>query len=231
MPLQAALKNRLLTAIFFASVASVALCQEKVVLLPAKNLEAFRFMTPQEIFNNAPPNKNANPAGVFSLDQGTLKASGKVPGFLISKREFQNYTMIVEYRWLSDSKDRNGGVFVNALETNGNLAAMEVDIPGPDLGHPGRLWVFGRGQKGVSANGKRYVQGEVPTIQGRSLEKPHGEWNVMEAHYRDGQLTIKLNGEVTLKAEKPTPASGAVMVQSGKGAIEFRKLEVLDYGN
>ena len=53
----------------------------------------------------------------------------------------------------------------------------------------------------------------------------------MEVLYRNGQLTVKLNGEVTLKAEKPTPASGAVMVQSGNAAIEFRKLEVLDYGN
>lgn len=204
---------------------------ERVVFLPAENLEAFRFLTPPEIFRNAPPNKNANPAQIFSLEKGTLKASGTIPGFLMSKRKFSNYAMTVEYRWLTDSKDRNGGVFVNALETKGNLAAMEVDIPGPNMGHPGRLWVWGRGQKGVTANGKRYVQGEVPTIQGRSLEKPHSEWNIMEVLQRDGQLTIKLNGEVTLKAEKPTPASGAIMVQSGTGAIEFRKLEVIDFGN
>jgi hypothetical protein len=199
----------------------MALAQEKVTLLPAENFDAFQISL---------RDPKAKLDQVFTLEKGTLRASGQFPGFLISKRKFENYAVTIEYRWLTDSKDRNGGAFVNVLETRGKLAGMEIDLPGPNLGHPGRLWVFGQAEKGVTAYGKRYVQGEVPTKQGRSLERAQGEWNFMEVLYRDGRITIRLNGEVTVEAENPTPASGAIMVQSGKGAIEFRKLEVIDYG-
>lgn len=193
-----------------------------VKLVPAKNFDNFRIFTKSGKMGK-------DPKGVFKLQQGVLKVSGAEAGFLISKRTYKNYSLTVEYRWQSKAPDRDSGVFVNAVEKGGRFTALECDIPGPKAGLPGRLWLFGRGAKKITSGGKTIVKQGVAPTQKKSLEKPTGEWNVMKVVCRDGRFEIELNGQTTVRGKDPTPRAGSIMLQSSKGGIQFRRLEVTDY--
>ncbi len=47
----------------------------------------------------------------------------------------------------------------------------------------------------------------------------------MEVVCRNGAFQIRLNGQTTVEGRAPAPGSGFVMLQSGSGGIEFRRLE------
>ena len=215
------LRHAVVFALLVSSLAQTPLIQgETVRYLPAKDFGQFRVAL-------AGGGNRTNPKGVFEFDDsGTLQVSGRKPGFLISKRSFSDYSLVVEYRWKTSSPDRDSGVFVNSVPKSGRYTALECDLPKPSVGLSGRLWLFGRPPKGITASGRRYTTGGPPPMQQRSLESPIGEWNVMEVYCRGGTFRIKLNGTLTAEGSNPTPRSGAIMLQSSSGAIEFRKLEV-----
>lgn len=216
-------KRQILILVFaFAQVGSCLAAEQTHKLLPADNLESFRLFSRSGGMGKVPK-------GVFKLDQGTLKTSGSEAGFLISKRKFRNFSLIVEYRWQSEAADRDSGVFVNTVEKGGKFTALECDIPGPKAGLPGRLWLFGPGEKKMTSGGKTIVKQGVAPSQAKSLEKPTGEWNTMEVLCRDGAFEIRLNGQTTVRGHDPTPPAGAIMLQSSKGGIQFRRLEVTDF--
>jgi hypothetical protein len=46
-----------------------------------------------------PYGKNNDPEKVFTVQEGVIRVSGKVFGGLITKKEYENYHLVVEYRW------------------------------------------------------------------------------------------------------------------------------------
>ncbi len=193
---------------------------ETIHYLPAKDLNQFRISLSQG-------EDRTNPAGVFELDAtGVLKISGATKGFLITKRTFTNYTLVAEYRWKTASSDRDSGVFVNAVPKGRRFTALECDLPKPAVGQSGRVWLYGVPPQGITGAGNKITTGGAAPKQKQSLERPIGEWNVMEVTFRNNRLQIKLNGQITVEGANPIPRSGAVMLQSSDGGAEFRKLDV-----
>ncbi len=128
---------------------------ETLTYLPAKDLS--RFNVSLGGGGNRP-----NPAGVFDLDEaGTLKVSGSRSGFLVTKRQFKDYALTVEYRWTTSNPDRDSGVFVNTVKARGKYTGLECDLPKPGVELSGKLWLFGRGTKGITVDGRRITQGKA----------------------------------------------------------------------
>ncbi len=67
-----------------------------------------------------PIGKDADPLGVFSVRDGTIRVSGEVRGYLSTVREFENFHLAVEYRWGEathpprQDRARAGGILYHA---------------------------------------------------------------------------------------------------------------------
>src|SRR5689334_6762890 len=65
-----------------------------------------------------------DPKRVFSVTDGQLRISGAVPGYIGTTGVFENYHLIVEYRWGAETYGaktvRNSGILLHARGPDGN---------------------------------------------------------------------------------------------------------------
>jgi hypothetical protein len=64
----------------------------------------------------------------------------------------------------------------------------------------------------------------------RDVEKPPGEWNVVECEARGDRLRFTVNGVVVNEALQVSPARGKILLQCEGSEIFFRKVELLHIG-
>lgn len=88
--------------------------------------------------------RHADPRGVFSVTNGLLRISGDGLGYLRTRAEFEDFRLVVEYRWGATNtawggrlgRARDSGVFLHATGPDGNshdgggafMAALEVNV-------------------------------------------------------------------------------------------------------
>lgn len=58
------------------------------------------------------------------------------------------------------------------------------------------------------------------------MEKPHGEWNVVELVVQDDHVKHYLNGKLVNEGSKAYPASGKILIQSEGAEIYFRDIKL-----
>lgn len=59
------------------------------------------------------------------------------------------------------------------------------------------------------------------------IEKPVGEWNLLECVVKDGEITVFLNGVLVNKATDVKPSKGRIQIQSESAEIFFRRVDLL----
>jgi hypothetical protein len=77
-----------------------------------------------------------DPRKVFSIADGLLRISGEVDGYLATKSSYQNYHLVVEYKWgqltYGRKTVRNSGILLHAIGTDGNaspwMSAIECQV-------------------------------------------------------------------------------------------------------
>ena len=72
--------------------------------------------------------KREDPKKVFSVKDGIVHVSGEGNGYLATDKEYQNYHLIVEYRWGKRTDGgrfvRNSGVLLNATGPDGGAGGV-----------------------------------------------------------------------------------------------------------
>jgi hypothetical protein len=58
------------------------------------------------------------------------------------------------------------------------------------------------------------------------IYKTGGRWNTYEIHAKGAEITVKLNGVVTVHVQDGRYPSGAIGLQQNAGVIKWRKLLV-----
>ncbi|HEU0006064.1 MAG TPA: DUF1080 domain-containing protein, partial [Terriglobia bacterium] len=65
-----------------------------------------------------------DPRNVFSVEDGVLKISGEVNGYLATEKEYRDYHLVVEYKWGAKTYGaktvRNSGILLHAVGPDGN---------------------------------------------------------------------------------------------------------------
>ena len=73
-----------------------------------------------------------DPRKVFTVDDGILKISGEVNGYLATKNEYQDYHLVVEYKWGAKTYGakyvRNSGILLHAVGPDGNRSPWMSSI-------------------------------------------------------------------------------------------------------
>lgn len=59
------------------------------------------------------------------------------------------------------------------------------------------------------------------------VEKPVGEWNLLECEVKGDEITIFLNGTLVNKATNVKPSKGRIQIQSEAAEIFFRRVELI----
>lgn len=87
-------------------------------------------------------------------------------------------------------------------------------------GPPGSALKIDRFNKGPRKN----VAGYRDPVN--ELEKPHGEWNVVELVNQNGHVKQYINGKLANEGTDAFPASGKVLFQSEAAEVFFRDIKL-----
>ena len=190
---------------------------------------------------------NSDPNHVFNVENGVLHISGTEFGYLITKREFQNYYLRAEFKWGTgtfaprEGHARDSGILYNVQgEQKVWPRSIEFQIV---EGGTGDFWmtdgaaltgVDGKrvtGPAGGALRIDRFDKGPWKDVTGfrdpvGEVERPHGEWNLLELVNQDGHVKQWVNGKLANEGTDAFPVSGKILFQSEGAEVFFRNMEL-----
>lgn len=183
-----------------------------------------------------------DPDHVFTVTNGMLRISGQHYGYLSTRKDFENYRLVAEFKWgvqtwaprLTNACD--SGVLVHTVGKDGVWPkSIEAQIieggTGDILVVSGAYLTVDGERKGPKIQrfdrpGRNPWQ-DVKGFRGpNEIEKPRGEWNRMEIVCAGDSVGITVNGHKTLQGTNAIPQAGRIVLQSEGAEIFFRRLDL-----
>src|SRR6201996_5016675 len=190
---------------------------------------------------------NSDPEHVFTVEHGVIHISGKEMGYLITKQTFHDYYLRAEFKWGEGTygeragKARDSGILYNIQgEQKVWPRSVEFQI---NEGCTGDFWLTdgaaltGKdGQRVTGPDGKavkidRFNKGPWKNVVGyrdpvNEVEKPHGQWNVLELVNQNGHVKQYVNGKLVNEGTDAFPSSGKILFQSEGAEVFFRNMKL-----
>jgi Domain of Unknown Function (DUF1080) len=190
---------------------------------------------------------NSDPEHVFQVENGVIHVSGKEFGYFITKKTYQNFYLRAEFKWgegtyvSREGKARDSGILYNVQgEQKVWPRSIEFQIM---EGGTGDFWMTDgaalTGKDGVRVTGPagkaekidRFGKGPSENVVGfrdpvGEVEKPHGEWNVLELVTEGKDIKQYVNGKLVNEGTDPSPASGKILFQSEGAEVYFRDIKL-----
>jgi hypothetical protein len=163
----------------------------------------------------APRLKNARDSGILLHSQGE---DGNSQGIWMTSIECQ----IIEggtgdFIVVGDGSDKFEITSTVAEEKQGNSFVFQPDGRKVTINENRINW-YGR-----DPNWKDFLD-----FRGKNdVEKPVGEWNLLECVVNDGEITVFLNGVLVNRATDVKPGKGRIQIQSESAEIFFRRVDLL----
>jgi Domain of Unknown Function (DUF1080) len=159
---------------------------------------------------------------------GVMAVVGKPVGYLATAGTYQNYRLLLEYRWTAKSdRPANGGVLVH-------IASGPVDRDTWPLcfqiqtkeGRAGDLLPMA-GAKFAEAPSTA-PDAKTPQLDriGLNSEKPVGEWNSVEIVCRGDTIACSINGVRQNRVTKCEPHAGRIGIQLEGFPFELRNVRL-----
>lgn len=188
---------------------------------------------------------NSDPEKVFRVEDGLIHVSGREMGYIVTKQSFHRFYLRAEFKWGEGTFGERAG--------QARDSGILYNIQGPDKvwprsiefqiteGGTGDFWMTD-GAALTGPGGKRVVgpaggalsiprigKAAVTNVTGfRSptgeLERPHGEWNVLEMVADDKEVRQYVNGVLANVGTDPFPTEGRILFQSEGAEVWFRNL-------
>ena len=142
--------------------------------------------------------------GSIQADKSTTTGAS----VLVSKKSFKDFELYAEF-WAGD--DTNSGIYLRVMNpANVSTATGAYEV---------QIW-------DKNPNPAYSTGSLVNTAMVNPIYKVGGRWNVYEVYAKDSQITVKLNGIVTVSTQDSRFPSGRIGLQFNGGPIKFRKLLV-----
>lgn len=190
---------------------------------------------------------NSDPNHVFSVEHGVLHVSGKEMGYVITKQPFHNFYLRAEFKWGEGTfgeragQARDSGILYNVQgEQKVWPRSIEFQIT---EGGTGDFWMTD-GAALTGRDGKRVTgpagsalridhigKGPSKNVTGfrdpvGDLEKPHGQWNVLELVVHGKDVKQYVNGKLANEGTDPFPTEGKILFQSEGAEVYFRDMKL-----
>jgi hypothetical protein len=155
----------------------------------------------------------------WSAKDGVLACSGEPIGFIRTTKDYENYTLTLEWRWQAGAEKANSGLLLHISTPNARGPWPKSIESQLEKGNAGDIWMIGEKLEATGRNkAGRWIRTADPA------EKPPGEWNTMTVTCKGDTLTIAVNGVTTNEAKNLSATKGAIGLQSEGFPIEFRNI-------
>lgn len=192
---------------------------ETIALFDGESLEGWRIHHVDE----------APEEPLWYVEDGALITRGAPFGYIHTEDSFENFELVIEWRWPEGVEPSNSGVLLRIADKPVNFLTRCVEAQLAH-GNVGDIWAF----FGASVNGAedRFNTVEDHDALGdfngvkkiKDAEKAPGEWNRYEITLEDDELTVVLNDELVNKATELDVLAGPIGLQSEGGPIAFREI-------
>jgi hypothetical protein len=148
---------------------------------------------------------------VFQVDNGVIHISGSEFGYVITKKEFSNYYLRAEFKWGEGTHDpragkaRDSGILFHVVGPH-NVWPRSIEFQMIEGGTGDMLMVGGtavtvKGALKDKGRFDRFGKGQWKDVAGyrdpaNELEKPHGEWNVLQLVADGNCIKYIVNGRL-----------------------------------
>jgi hypothetical protein len=168
-------------------------------------------------------------ADVWKLQDGVLTCQGTPKGYIYTTKDYRNFTLTLEWRWVPDKKAGNGGVLIRMTGKHKIWPkSLEAQL---NAGQAGDFWgldgyhLAGPAERSKSLAHEQF--GKLINVQKKTdLEKSAGEWNKYEIIARDGRVTLKINGKEVNEAQDCDLDAGRICLTAEGDSIQFRNVVV-----
>ena len=190
---------------------------------------------------------NSDPNGVFRVENGLIHISGTEFGYIITKQEFHDYYLRAEFKWGEGTfapragQARDSGILYN-IQGEQKVWPRSIEFQIVE-GGTGDFWLTDgaalTGKDGTRVTGPsggalkidRFGKGPWKNVVGYrdpvgEVEKPHGEWNVLELVIHGDDVKQYVNGKLANEGTNPFPASGKILFQSEGAEVFFRDIKL-----
>ena len=197
---------------------------------------------------------NNDSAKVFQVEKGVIHVSGDDFGGIVTKKEYDNYYLRAEFKWGEKTyqdrvgKARDCGILYNIT---GPLMAPPKGIWPRSFefqiveGGTGDIWLIKgaplkvKGIKVESAEigpnqyvkSARFDEGPWQNVTGYrdpvdEVEKPHGQWNLLELVVDHDHVKYFVNGKLVNEATDLNATKGKILFQTEGAETYYRNLEI-----
>ncbi|MCI0639983.1 MAG: DUF1080 domain-containing protein [Gemmataceae bacterium] len=187
-----------------------------IKLFNGKNLDGWKvFLDP----------KKKDAGEVFTVKEGVLYCEGNVNGYVITDKEYENYTLKVEWRWgerVHVKYGRNSGVFVHVVGPDKIWPkAIEAQLM---AGRAGDFWLVDNFKLDVDPKRQDPKVSRHYFRMKDDVEKKLGEWNQYEITCQGKNVKLVVNGETVNEGANAELTRGRILLQSEGAEIHFRNV-------
>lgn len=170
----------------------------------------------------------------FVVEGGLLISRGSPQGHLITDQSFQDYQLVVEYRW--PGKPGNCGILVHASKPRMLYKMFPQSVECQMFhGNAGDFWCIGEDIKVPDMEKRRGPKKKWGVVEGKARrilnltdgsENPLKEWNQMVIECRGNRIDVWVNGDHVNSGTDCTAQRGQIAVQAEGAVCEFRKIQL-----
>lgn len=169
------------------------------------------------------PNSDVKAEEVFTVKDGVINVLGNPFGYMRTNRQFGNYRLHVEWRWVDDKAVKNSGIF-QRVQPGDKVWPVGAECQLAD-GNAGM--VVGLGGYKVEGAAQHGEFGVKPRMAENPSEKPFGEWNEADIECIGKHMVFKINGVVQNEADGQFDR-GYIALQSEGGPLQFRNVTIFE---
>ncbi len=118
---------------FAATMAIAQPVTKPIALFNGKDLTNFYTFLGAPKKGEKPYGKNNDPEKVFTVQDGTIRVSGKVYGCFVTEKEYENYHLVVEFKWGSqtwpprEKATRDSGILLHCVGADGAASGVWLE--------------------------------------------------------------------------------------------------------
>lgn len=208
---------------------------KKIELFNGKNLDGFYTYLQKE-------GVNRDPSRVFLVENGQVHVSGAGGyGYFITENEYQNYYLLVEFRWGEktyaprNGKARDSGILFHASGPD-KIWPRSIEFQMIEGGTGDIILVGGtsltvKGETKTKGRFDRFGKGPWQDVAGYrdpvgEVERPHGQWNRLELWADGDRARLLVNGKLVNEGSNASVTKGKILFQSEGAEVFFRKIEL-----
>jgi hypothetical protein len=160
----------------------------------------------------------------FTIEDGILRVQ-EPEGWLKSDRQFGDFVLRTEFRFLTDNAD--SGIFVRAVADSEFIRGWPNNSYQVQLRNPLGESPFPP-VGGVFRHGTPQGEIEFDPADAARLSTGTGEWQTLQIELQGDELTVWLNDSLLSRAFNIVNERGYIGIQGETGAVEFRSMEIAE---